>query len=372
MAKVSTVNVREIAAAAGVSHITVSRALRDAPNVSAETKARVREVAERLGYRPNPLVGAYAAQIRRRKGEAGGCTLAWLSGEPLDFKRPWLRPYQRGVERRAKELGFALDESICTRGLSPRRLATLIEARGIRGIIVPSLHYFAAEVPEIDGVVMVSLGSSLASRPVHTVSPDSFVNVGTLFSHLLSLGYRRVGFCEHLFGTALTQGTALGSFLFHQRRLAKRDRVEPLIGLDVGNQEQACRRKFEDWVRKTKPDCVISGFHHPAEWLRGMGLDVPGDIGLAHYRLADDTPGWSGIDPDPEAMGAAVVDLLSAHIQRNEYGTPSLAKHMKFAGNWAQGSTTRRVRKLPEREDADPPSHSHSLDWYQNEFDSNM
>lgn len=382
MGKVSSVNVREIALKAGVSHITVSRALRDAPNVAPATKAKIREIAEKLGYRPNPLVSAYTAQMRRSRGEAGGCTLAWLSGEPFQRQRLWLRPFQVGVARRAAELGFTLDASICTRDLSKERLGRLIEARGIRGVIVPNLHYFSAEVPEIPGVVTVSLGNSFSGRPMHTVTSDSFVNVGTLFSHLMALGYARIGFCEHVFGTTLTQGGAWGAYLLHQQRLMPAHRIPVLTGLDVGNHEEACRKKFEAWVRDTEPDCILTGFLHPRKWLAGMGVQVPEHMGLAHYRLADDTPGWSGIDPYAEAMGAATVDLLSAHIQRNEYGTPELAKHMRFTGNWVAGETTRSMRAAATDGDGsadgdveggedlqiDPRSHTHSMEWFQRAF----
>ncbi len=370
MAKVAPVNVREIAARAGVSHITVSRALRDAPNVAPATKARVRKVAKELGYTPNPLVGAFTAHIRRRRGEAVGCTLAWLSGQPLNRRPLWLQPYLTGAERRATELGFTLDESICTQDIKAERLAQLIQARGIRGVIIPNLHYFATEVPEIPGVTMVSLGSSFAARPMHTVSPDTFTNVGTLFSHLLSLGYQRIGFCEHRFGAALTQGAAWGAYLFHQQRLTTKNRLPPLAGLGVGRDEPVAHKRFTEWIERYRPDCMVTGFMHARGWLEDMGLSVPGDIGVVHYQMADDTPGWSGIDPFPEAMGAAAVDLLTAHIQRNEYGTPALAKHMKFAGRWVEGQTTRRVRDLPTPEDLDPASHSHTVEWFMREIHS--
>lgn len=52
------VTMQDIAQAAGVSQSTVSRVLNDAPTsvpIAAETRERVREVAQRLGYRPNPL-----------------------------------------------------------------------------------------------------------------------------------------------------------------------------------------------------------------------------------------------------------------------------------------------------------------------------
>src|SRR5689334_21609538 len=47
------VRLRDLAEVAGVSEPTVSRSLRDDPQISAETRAFVRQIAEQLGYVPN-------------------------------------------------------------------------------------------------------------------------------------------------------------------------------------------------------------------------------------------------------------------------------------------------------------------------------
>lgn len=56
----------DVARAAGVSQPTVSRALRDDPNIADKTKARVAEVARRLGYVPNELGRSLSLQATRR------------------------------------------------------------------------------------------------------------------------------------------------------------------------------------------------------------------------------------------------------------------------------------------------------------------
>jgi DNA-binding LacI/PurR family transcriptional regulator len=48
------ISIKDVAREAGVSVTTVSHALNDKGRLNPETRARVREVAERLGYRPNP------------------------------------------------------------------------------------------------------------------------------------------------------------------------------------------------------------------------------------------------------------------------------------------------------------------------------
>lgn len=58
--------IKDVAAAAGVSADTVSRALDDRPEISPETKAKVRVVCETLGHVPNP-----AAKRKARAGRRG-------------------------------------------------------------------------------------------------------------------------------------------------------------------------------------------------------------------------------------------------------------------------------------------------------------
>lgn len=56
-----TVRLSDVASVAGVSLATASKALNDNPLVSAATRARVREVAERLDFRPNALAQSFAS-----------------------------------------------------------------------------------------------------------------------------------------------------------------------------------------------------------------------------------------------------------------------------------------------------------------------
>jgi LacI family transcriptional regulator len=65
---------KTIAAETGLAIATVSRALKDAPDIGEETKKRVRETAERLGYRPN------RAGVRLRTGKTNVIALT-LSAE---------------------------------------------------------------------------------------------------------------------------------------------------------------------------------------------------------------------------------------------------------------------------------------------------
>ena len=59
------VRLKDIAAKVGVSIMTVSKVLRDEPDISAKTKTRVRLIAEQMGYVPDS--SAQALRSRRTK-----------------------------------------------------------------------------------------------------------------------------------------------------------------------------------------------------------------------------------------------------------------------------------------------------------------
>jgi len=57
-----TLTLRDVSEASGVSEMTVSRVLRNRGDVSAATREKVLEAAQRLGYVPNKIAGALASQ----------------------------------------------------------------------------------------------------------------------------------------------------------------------------------------------------------------------------------------------------------------------------------------------------------------------
>ncbi len=369
-------NTRTIAHACGVSHVTVSRALRDDPHVLPETKARILATARRLGYQPNPLVQAFAAQARRGRGVSAGCNLAWLVSDPDPTRtrdpRPWLRPYLEGARDRASALGYTLDTDIDAHGLTDVQLARILRTRGIRAVILPHLAWFGRLPYQDPALVTVGIGENPVPTPMHTVQPDYFRNVTRAFDHLLALGYRRIGYCEHVFQTVLSQGSEWGAFLWNQQRLPAARRLPALTGLRPGlrSAERADREHFLRWFKKHRPDVILTTTYHVADHLRAAGISIPAEVGVAHLSLAEETPGWSGIDHHPRSLGVAAVDLASAHLLRNEGGIPTTPKFSRLPGVWVHGNTTR-----PPTQPPGAPGHldpvaplSHGQDWITETF----
>lgn len=186
MAKVVTI--KDVAKAAGVSSMTVSRVLNDRPDVSPKTRKRVQNVIEELGYAPS--------EIARSLSQGRSNTIGVVSSG-LELYGP--SRILVGIEKQANELGFSL---------MVRLLHNPIESRGERALNelvanqVAGIIWAVAEIgnqrewlyqgrdKEATPVVFLSLNP----RPGTTiVAVDNRLGGRLATSHLLEQGYQKIG-----------------------------------------------------------------------------------------------------------------------------------------------------------------------------------
>ena len=184
------VRLKDIALQAGVSVMTVSKALRDAPDVSAATKVRIRELAKSLGYVPDTA----AQGLRTRSTRLIGLVVSSLTN-PI-FARIVL-----AIEERAHELGYDLILTH-THNKSDREAAGIqkLLARRVEGLIVSPVYRLATEDRvyrelQANGTPTVILGHTapFCSSFVNVACDD---NSGAYAStkYLLSLGHKQIAF----------------------------------------------------------------------------------------------------------------------------------------------------------------------------------
>lgn len=184
------VRLKDIAARAGVSVMTVSKVLRDEPDISPATKARIKLLAREMGYVPDSM----AQGLRTRTTRLIGLVIP-AATDPI-FARAVL-----AVEEQAHELGYELvlahtlndaarEEAVLRRLLS-RRVDGLIVSPVYR--LGPGAAIFQ-EVREA-GVPAVVLGPA----PAHCaqfacVETDDLAPSSRVTEHLLGLGHRRIAY----------------------------------------------------------------------------------------------------------------------------------------------------------------------------------
>ncbi|MBO0867556.1 MAG: LacI family DNA-binding transcriptional regulator [Micromonosporaceae bacterium] len=178
---------RDVALAARVSPMTVSRTLRGDEGVSEATRQRVREVARSLGYRPNEV--ARNLRLGRSDGLIGLVV--------TNLANPFYSQLALGVEEALAEQGMRV--LLGNSGEDPTRERQLVHdfiSRRLDGlVVVPATHHHGHLGPVQTLGMPVVLAASLPVKvDVDAVLLDDFGGTWEATRHLISAGHHRIGF----------------------------------------------------------------------------------------------------------------------------------------------------------------------------------
>ncbi|MBK8040853.1 MAG: LacI family DNA-binding transcriptional regulator [Verrucomicrobiaceae bacterium] len=325
-----SVTLSDIARQLGISKMTVSRALRGERHVGASMRDKVRQVAEEMGYRPDPEIAKLMTHMRRTRAKAAPRTLAFVWAErdaETITASSWSQQLVLGARQQAQKLGFELEEFyLKARGMTGRRLSGILEARGIPGFILsPLLSRSRGHVSmEWEKFSSVVIGLGYARPALHRVHHHHFLGMMTAMRMLRKLGHKRIGFyCGSTINERMFRAWS-ASFLAHHP-LA---RPEGLLAL----RKSPSKADFLVWVKAEKLEVVVDGGHVVEDWLKA----IPEARRPRHVTLAwrADHPDVPGIDQQADVLGSAAVDLLVAQYQQNERGIPGAPRIVMTEGVW--------------------------------------
>jgi len=184
------VRLKDIAAQAGVSVMTVSKVMRDEPDISAATKVRIRALAEQMGYTPNSV----AQGLRNKTTKIFGLLIPAMTN-------PVFARVVMAIEEKAYELGYDI---ILAQSLNqPEREHAMIRrllSRRVDGLFVTPVYRLGPTAPIYDelikrGTPTVLLGhrAPFCSSFVSVETEDIAASI-TATKHLLDLGHKRIAF----------------------------------------------------------------------------------------------------------------------------------------------------------------------------------
>jgi LacI family transcriptional regulator len=329
------VSITDIAKKAGLSRAAVSYALRDDPNSAPGTRARVRKIATELGYRPDPVLAKVMLHLHAGRGGRYAGKLAFLNvHENREYWRTTaaLSDFRRSAERQAAALGYETEEFwLHEPKRSARRLAQILTARGIRGVVIGStgIHGSVLAFP-LAKFASVAVGYSIERPALHRVVTHHYRNARLALRRLFEAGYARIGFVAPRKGEAAMEDLHLAAFLAYQQTVESTRRVPPL--LYDGEAATAIRR----WHTKHRPDAILSAGAGVVE-LMAAGVRVPEETGLATVLLWDVTEGVAGVMPGYDRLGEAAVNLLAGQLQHDELGVPEDPRIVQVEGRWLDG-----------------------------------
>lgn len=331
------VSMKDIAKACGVSVVTVSRALKGDRNHSLETRARIVKAAERLGYRPSPLVSALMSARGRHKPAKATVNLALLNpgGE-------WPgHPFYEGARAQARALGFSTEMFTLGAknggGGEGARLRTMWEARGVRGVLVlPSVKAETRLEFDLGGFAAATIGYSVVAPGMPRVVTDTYGRVLEALTRAEERGYRRIGLVgtddldrrfQHL-NTAAVQ-----VFLNTGVRTAKVER----LNVDPAVANRTICAEVLAWVKRRKLDAIVTQVSAYGG-LKAAGLRIPEDAGYVYLHASDD-PVVTSMDQNQEWIGRKATDVVVGMINRNEFQVPEQSQTIMIPSRWRDGET---------------------------------
>lgn len=331
-------NFREIAAAAGVSVASVSRALRGLPGIGEDTRKQIQATARKLGYEPDLVVTRAMRAIRRPMAKRERDVLAYLEeGPPKDGgKWDYATPIRLGAETRAREIGYGFVRfQIDDPSMPTRRLSQILYSRGIRGVIVAPLQR-----PQLTldwrRFATVVIGYALARPELHRVVRDVTHVQKRLYRRLTAAGFARIGFASFREHEERMDHAQLSAYLLHEWTSPPPGKVSPLIAERTMPPEI-----IASWLAEKKPDIVVGSHNYIHAALTAAGFRTPEDVSFLSLACSDENDDHTGLYPDYARLGATAVEQVSSLVERNELGAPVRPYTVMVPDLFCHGTTMR-------------------------------
>jgi LacI family transcriptional regulator len=329
----------DVARAAGVGKTTVSLALRDHPKITLATRQRVKAVAEKLGYRPDPALAQIAAHRWRTREHPSDFVLAFIT-----TPHPWAHnetvPELRvAAMEHGTRLGYHVEHFRQEDYPGPKPLARVLFHRGIRGVIVGQIldERFVQEFPW-ESFTSVGCHVGYVRPPVNVVIPDFHHGVARAWSEAVAAGYRRIGVALLQEMQAVDLFDKVSAALFCQSRQTPEVAQIPVRHFPMDDQQE-----FQKWLEEYQPDVVLGWNVTVCSWLARCGRQVPRDIAFVSL---DNFPSTvfndcqvTGLNPDYALIGHTAVEQLDLLLRANRSGIPTRPLTVHVPSEWIPGET---------------------------------
>ncbi len=296
-------------------------------------------MAAALNYRPDPALAALNHYRHQRATSGQGYVLAYVT---CFEKRggwqqsPFFRRVYRGAFAQAGTLGYRMEHFwLSEPGLTGERFAQVLEARGIRGMVIAPMPLPASslELPW-HRFSCVAIGPSLVSPVLNSACGDQYQAIMLALERLRLLGYRRIGLLIHPDADRRHQGKYQAAVA----HTATPETPRPLVRANPSDGD------LRAWLKQYKPDVVISDVDANFDRLVRLGIRIPQKIGFASL-VRSGRKEISGVETYPEQIAGAAVLRLQQMLYENETGIPDLPSCAMLPGKWVEGSTTRPLAR---------------------------
>jgi DNA-binding LacI/PurR family transcriptional regulator len=319
------ITIKDIAKKAGVSHATVSRALRNSSLISVETSGRIRQIALDVGYQPS----AAARSLKTNRSQVLGVIVSSIAD-------PFFSEILFGIEECAQEGGYSL--FIAASQNDPNRerkiVQTMMEQR-TDGVIICSSSFSLEQGRQLlaYGFPIVVVNHQGAENFHFSIYHDDIDGSRQITHHLIDLGHKRIAYLGNSLSGRTTQDRLTG----FQTEMESADLPVPAeyIHHVNGGEPKFGFEGLEYFLQLKNPPTAIVCFNDMLAIgvLKGCnqkGINVPGELSVTGFDnitySAFTTPSLTTLDQPKRSIGVEAAQLLLDLLNVNNGKSPETAK----------------------------------------------
>jgi LacI family transcriptional regulator len=328
--KFNQVTIKDIARELGISPSTVSRALKDHPDISAETKKAVNELADKLNYQPNIV----ALSLRQKKTNTIGVIIP-------EIVNTFFSTVISGIEDVAYEAGYnvILAQSNESYQREVTDMKALFNSR-VDGMLL-SLSRETTNFDHIESIISkgvpIVLYDRFYSNPnLSKVIVDDYVGAKEAVLHLIEQGCKRIAHLEGAPNLIISKDRLRG----YQDALSESNLEirETYTIVCPNNSFEEGQRAAQKLLALPHPPDAIFASNDPMAMgailaVKEKGLSIPADVavvGFSNYFFAQITdPSLTSVDQPGFEMGQEAARLLIRQIEVKDKDQEDLVPETK-------------------------------------------
>ncbi|QKV94831.1 LacI family DNA-binding transcriptional regulator [Streptomyces sp. NA02950] len=300
----------EVAVRAGVGRGTVSRVINGSPRVSDRTRVAVQQAVAELGYVPNRVARALAAN------RADAVALVIPEPETRLFAEPYFSDIIRGVGAELADTDLQLLLTLIRTPKERQRFADYLAAHRVDGVLLVSVHADdpLPELLERIEIPAVLSGRRSAHESVAYVDSDNTGGARAAVEHLVERGRSTVATITGPLDMYVAQCRLDG---YRAALRAAGREVDPALAATADFTEEGGRRAMRDLLdRRPGLDAVFAASDVMAagarQVLREAGRRVPEDVALVGF---EDSAVARHMDPPLTSVRQATVEMGRAMVR---------------------------------------------------------
>ena len=308
-------SLKDLARELGVSIATVSRALRSSPEIGKDMQQRVKDLAKKLNYRPNP----FAQSLRKEAPKVIGVVVPNLVTH-------YYAAVLDGIEAEARRSGYSVISANSHENYEDEAMAVdnflRLHVEGIIACLAQNTKDYQhfEEIAEM-GVPLVFFGRTCLTDRFSSVTANGDEAAYQATQHLIETGSKRIAFIggpNHIDMVCRRKHGYLEALRDHKIAIDRN-----LVVCDKIDYQVALQNTMELLESDHCPDAILA-FNDIITFaaftaIKNCRLGIPKDVALIGFTddvHADDvTPRMSAIEDQSHEMGVKACQLLLKNIQ---------------------------------------------------------